>query len=106
MTEWNRDEVLRVLRLWLTECPTDKRHTLTREQVKALVATPVSPPTPEPMDFLESQLEGSGYSIIRGWLAIHGGASARIVKEEISQMLRRYAALSSPPPEPREEIGE
>ena len=30
------DEVLRKLRLWLSEFPTDQRHTLTRSQVEAL----------------------------------------------------------------------
>lgn len=40
----SQEEVLRLLRLWLKECPTDSRHTLTRAQVEALVgASPVVP---------------------------------------------------------------
>jgi hypothetical protein len=34
-------DVLRKLKLWLTECPTDQRHTLTRQQVEALCAQPI-----------------------------------------------------------------
>ena len=42
------DEVVRLLRLWLTEYPTDKRHTLTRRQVTALLAS---------LDRAEAELE-------------------------------------------------
>ena len=50
MTDWtSAEQVLRVLRLWLRECPTDKRLTLIREQVEALVA-PLAVPPPSVVD--------------------------------------------------------
>jgi hypothetical protein len=48
------------------------------------------------LDRVEREIQQGHYSILRGWLAIHGGASARIALEEICQLVR---ALSSAPGE-------
>lgn len=46
------------------------------------------------VDVIEAELQKPGYGVIRGWLAIHGGASARIVLEEVTQLVRALAPSS------------
>lgn len=44
---------------------------------------------------VEAELSKPGYSIIRGWLLLHGGTSAKIVREEMAQLMS--AALAGAP---------
>jgi len=59
-----------------------------------------SPPPDEPplLDCVEAEIQKPGYAILRGWLAIHGGESARIVLEEVTQLVRTLRV--APPDEP------
>lgn len=56
------------------------------------------------LDQVEAAIQGPGYSVLRAWLALHGGASARIVLEEITQLVRRLGVGAASAEAHRQEI--